>query len=107
MSKRPAPDAGQSSDAPANPLALARRASASIRDSMVQSRRTPLAALSAAQERDLRSFYIELMERRQRDGWAMVEETLAQIAVEMKGGGQQQQKRRRQTEVPLTFDHSK
>lgn len=77
---------------------------------MVQSRKSPLASLSAAQESDLRSFYVELMERRQRDGWAVVEQTLAQIATELKGQQQQPSKRRKHqapTSVPLTFVVSK
>ena len=65
-------------DSPVSPD-LIRRASTTILSSIGASRSKPLAALSAEEEGDLRKFYLHLMEKREKKGWAAVEGTLMQV----------------------------
>ena len=50
---------------------------------MNSARAAPHGTLSAEEEAELRSFYLELMERRTRDGWHAVEQMMKEIVSAM------------------------
>ena len=60
-----------------------RNTSRTILASMNSARAAPHGTLSAEEEAELRSFYLELMERRTRDGWHAVEQMMKEIGSAM------------------------
>ena len=76
--------AAPSSSAPADDQpTLVRNTSRTILASMNSARAAPHGTLSAEEEAELRSFYLELMERRTRDGWHAVEQMMKEIVSAM------------------------
>ena len=78
--------AAPSSTAPApadDQPTLVRNTSRTILASMNSARAAPHGTLSAEEEAELRSFYLELMERRTRDGWHAVEQMMKEIVSAM------------------------